>query len=64
MPAAPTPGAQTASLGGNPQTGPFSVENAAPGDTLVVRIAKLRLNRDWAISDDALVARGSTPTSR
>jgi acetamidase/formamidase len=41
-------------LGGNPQTGPFYVEGAWPGDTLVVHILKLRLNRDYAISDDAL----------
>lgn len=45
-------------LGGNPETGPFYVESAAPGDTLVVRIVKLRLNRDWAISDDGIVERG------
>ena len=44
-------------LGGNPQTGPFYVETAAPGDTLVVHLTRLRLNRDWAISDDALVPR-------
>ncbi|HEX3766056.1 MAG TPA: acetamidase/formamidase family protein [Kofleriaceae bacterium] len=45
-------------LGGNPETGPFYVEGALPGDTLVVHIVKLRLNRDWAISDDAIVPRG------
>jgi amidase len=45
-------------LGGNPQTGPFFVEGAMPGDTLVVRIVRLRLNRDWAISDDGIVPRG------
>ncbi len=44
-------------LGGNPETGPFYVESAAPGDTLVVHINKLRLNRDWAMSDDDLVPR-------
>ena len=44
--------------GGNPQTGPFAIENAAPGDTLVVRITKLRLNREWAVSDDGIVERG------
>ncbi|HYX20565.1 MAG TPA: acetamidase/formamidase family protein [Thermoanaerobaculia bacterium] len=44
--------------GGNPQTGPFAVDGAAPGDTLVVKITKLRLNRDWAISDDGIVDRG------
>jgi len=44
-------------LGGNPETGPFYVETAMPGDVLVVRITRLRLNRDWAISDDGLVER-------
>ncbi len=43
--------------GGNPQTGPFYVDGALPGDTLVVHIVKLRLNRDWAGSDDGLVTR-------
>jgi amidase len=45
-------------LGGNPQTGPFFVETAGPGDTLVVHLTHLRLNRDWAISDDGVVGRG------
>jgi amidase len=45
-------------LGGNPETGPFYIETAAPGDILVVRLTRLRLNRDWAISDDAVVDRG------
>jgi acetamidase/formamidase len=44
-------------LGGNPQTGPFYIETAGPGDMLVVHIDRLRLNRDWAQSDDALVDR-------
>ncbi len=44
-------------LGGNPQTGPFYVEGAMPGDVLAVHIVRLRLNRDWAISDDAIVSR-------
>jgi amidase len=44
-------------LGGNPQTGPFYVEGAMPGDTLVVKLVRVRLNRDWAISDDGLVPR-------
>jgi amidase len=46
-------------LGGNPETGPFYVESAAPGDTLVVHVVKLRLNRDWAISDDGIVDRAT-----
>lgn len=43
--------------GGNPQTGPFYVNGAMPGDTLVVHINRLRLNRDWASSDDGIVGR-------
>jgi hypothetical protein len=45
-------------LGGNPETGPFYVETAMPGDTLVVHLTRVRLNRDWALSDDAIVPRG------
>lgn len=45
-------------LGGNPETGPFFIETAMPGDTLVVHLTRLKLNRDWAISDDAIVPRG------
>ena len=44
-------------LGGNPETGPFFIETAEPGDTLVVHLVRLRLNRDWAVSDDDLVPR-------
>jgi len=40
--------------GGNPETGPFYIEGAEPGDTLVVHIDKLRLNRDYAVSDDSI----------
>jgi len=43
---------------GNPETGPFYVSTAMPGDTLVVHLKRLRLNRDWAISDDGIVNRG------
>jgi acetamidase/formamidase len=42
------------SLGGNPQTGPFFIKGAMPGDVLAVHIKKLSLNRDWAESDDGL----------
>src|SRR5436190_4047341 len=31
----------------NPQTGPFFVEGAEPGDTLKVKIDRISLNRDW-----------------
>jgi amidase len=47
-------------LGGNPQTGPFYVEGAMPGDALVVHVRKLRINRGTAISDDGLVDRAVT----
>jgi amidase len=45
-------------LGGNPETGPFYIQTAAPGDVLVVHLTRLRLSRDWALSDDAVVGRG------
>ncbi len=44
-------------MGGNPETGPFYIESAQPGDTLVVHLVRLRLNRDWAMSDDFIVSR-------
>jgi acetamidase/formamidase len=44
-------------LGGNPETGPFYVKTASPGDTLVVHLTRLRLNRDFAESDDYVVGR-------
>lgn len=31
----------------NPQTGPFYIEGAEPGDTLQVHLDKISLNRDW-----------------
>jgi amidase len=45
------------SAGGNPETGPFYVDGVVPGDTLVVHLVKVRLNRDYAISDDGIVPR-------
>ncbi len=47
-------------LGGNPETGPFYIEGAEPGDALVVHLLKLHLNRDYAISDDSLDERAMT----
>src|ERR1700677_295983 len=41
--------------GGNPETGPFYIESAMPGDTLVVHVIRLRLNRDDAGTDDSIV---------
>ncbi len=44
------------SQGGNPETGPFYIEGAFPGDTLVVKLNKVRLNRNSAGSGDRIVA--------
>jgi amidase len=43
------------SNGGNPETGPFYVEGAMPGDTLVVKFNRIRLNRDSAESGGRIV---------
>jgi len=48
---------KTQALFGNPQTGPFFVADAEPGDTLVVHIRRLHLNRDYADSLDTVVGR-------
>ncbi len=47
----------TRSYGGNPQTGPFYIDGAWPGDTIAVHFTRIRLNRDYAISDDGIVDR-------
>jgi acetamidase/formamidase len=47
--------------GGNPQTGPFYVEGAVPGDTLVVRLNKVRTNRDWAGSGSQIMLNALEP---
>ncbi len=47
----------TRALFGNPQTGPFFIATAEPGDTLAVKINRLRLNRDYADSLDSIVGR-------
>ncbi len=48
--------------GGNPLTGPFYVEGAWPGDTLVVRLDRVRLNRDTAgIYSDSVVLSALDP---
>lgn len=44
------------SNGGNPLTGPFYIEGALPGDTLVVKFTRVRLNRDSAESGDSIAA--------
>jgi len=47
--------------GGNPLTGPFYVEGAVPGDMLVVRFNRIRLNRDTAISSPLIVSSALNP---
>ena len=49
------------SQGGNPETGPFYVEDALPGDTLVVKLNRVRLNRDSAGSGDRIVGSALNP---
>jgi amidase len=49
------------SAGGNPQTGPFYVEGALPNDTLVVRLTKVRTNRDWAQSGSTIMRNALEP---
>ncbi|MFZ6720609.1 acetamidase/formamidase family protein [Undibacterium sp. Ji49W] len=51
----------TKALYGNPQTGPFYVSTAEPGDTLVIHLKRLRLNRDYADSLDSIVGRAMGP---
>jgi acetamidase/formamidase len=49
------------SPGGNPETGPFYIEGVLPGDTLVVHLNKIRLNRDSARSGSRINLRTVTP---
>ena len=51
----------------NPQTGPFHVEGAEPGDTLAVHFVSIEPSRDWAASSTvplfgALTSTHLTPT--
>src|SRR5262249_56667104 len=48
-------------MGGNPETGPFYVEGAMPGDTLAIKFNRIRLNRDSAGSGDRIVPSAVTP---
>ena len=49
------------SPGGNPQTGPFYIEGALPGDTLIVKLNRVRLNRDSAFSGNRIVPSALNP---
>ena len=42
--------------GGNPQTGPFFVEGAAPGDTLAVRLDRIEPNRALGLTGQVVAA--------
>ena len=48
----------------NPQTGPFYVQGAQPGDTLVLHIAELKPARDWGVSAAMPFFGGLTSTDR
>jgi len=48
------------SQGGNPETGPFFIEGALPGDTLVVNLNRVRLNRDSAASGNRIASSALT----
>ena len=54
------PKGNSRSQGGNPETGPFYIEGAFPGDTLVVKLNKVRLNRDSAISSGTIASNALT----
>ena len=45
----------------DPLTGPFYVEGAMPGDTLVVHLTRVRLNRDSAFQSNAVAGNALTP---
>lgn len=47
-------------VGGNPSTGPFYIEGALPGDTLVVHLLKLRANKKTARQGTRINARAVT----
>lgn len=46
---------------GNPQTGPFYVEGVMPGDTLVVRLDRIRTNRDTAYQSNLISSNALEP---
>lgn len=52
---------KTVSTSGNPETGPFYIEGAEPGDSIVVTIVKLDTNRATAWSGSLLAPYVATP---
>lgn len=41
---------------GNPLTGPFYIDGAMPGDTLMVHLDRVRTNRDWAYQTNLIAS--------
>ena len=54
---------KTRAQGPNPQTGPFFVEGAEPGDVLVVTIEKIETNRTTAYSSSLLAPYAADPAA-
>ena len=52
---------KTVGSGPNPQTGPFYIDGAEPGDMLVVTIEKIETNRAMAYSSSLLAPYAATP---
>ena len=46
---------------GNPLTGPFYIEGAQPGDAVVIRFHRMRLNRNWGYTAYRLLLQAVTP---
>jgi len=51
---------QSRSRPGNPLTGPFYIDGALRGDMLVVRLHRVRLNRDFALAGDEIIGNAIT----
>jgi len=52
---------KTVAQGPNPQTGPFYIEGAEPGDMIVVTLEKIETNRAMAYSSSLLAPYATTP---
>src|SRR5918995_1545190 len=54
---------RTVAQGPNPQTGPFHIEGAEPGDLLVVTIDRLEPNRTTGMSRSVMAVNAADPAS-
>src|SRR2546422_10125342 len=54
-------GRQVASVGPNPETGPFYEEGAEPGDVLIVTFDKIETNRPTSFPSSALAPYAADP---